>query len=48
MKTYRYKVVKTVKAMTESQLGEFGRRGYEMTGVTADEFGYVYYFKKEE
>lgn len=47
MKTYRYKIVKTKTDMGEVKLNEFGRRGYELTSVIADEFGYTYYFKIE-
>lgn len=47
MKLYKYKVIKTPKEITETKLNEFGRRGYELTGVTSDEFNYTYYFKVE-
>ena len=47
MKTFRYKVVKNRTDIGETKLNEFGRRGYELTGVIADEYGYTYYFKVE-
>lgn len=47
MKTFRYKVVKNRTDIGETKLNEFGRRGYELTGVIADEHGYTYYFKVE-
>ena len=45
MATFRYKIVKTKTDMGEAKLNEFGRRGFELTGVVTDEFGYTYYFK---
>ena len=47
MKIYRYKIVKTKVDMGEAKLNEFGRRGYELSGVIADEYGYTYYFRVE-
>ena len=47
MKTYRYKIIKTKTDIGETKLNEFGRRGYELTGVIKDEFSYTYYFKTE-
>lgn len=47
MKVYRYKVVKPSLELNESKLNEFGRRGYELVGVTQSELGYTYYFKVE-
>jgi len=47
MKTFRYKVVKVSTELSESKLNEFGRRGYELVGVTDSEYGYTYYFKTE-
>ena len=47
MKTYKYKIVNTKTDMGEVKLNEFGRRGYELTSVVTDEFGYTYYFKIE-
>ena len=47
MKVYKYKVVKTQKEINEAKLNEFGRRGYELTGVTSNEYNYTYYFKTE-
>ena len=47
MTVYRYKVVKTRTDMGEAKLNEFGRRGYELTSIIADEHGYTYYFKVE-
>ena len=47
MKTYRYKVVKNPKELLEAKLNEFGRRGFELTGVLSDQYGYTYYFKQE-
>jgi hypothetical protein len=47
MKVYRYKIVKTKTDMGEAKLNEFGRRGFELTGVIVNEFGYTYYFKTE-
>ena len=47
MKIYKYKIIKIQKEINEAKLNEFGRRGYELTGVTEGEFGYTYYFKTE-
>lgn len=47
MKTFRYKVIKTTLELSESKMNEFGRRGFELTGVTSNEYGYTYYFKVE-
>lgn len=47
MKIYRYKVIKKTTSLSEAQMNEFGRRGYELTGVLSDEWGYTYYFKIE-
>ena len=47
MKTFKYKVIKTTENLPETKLNEFGRRGYELTGVLYDTFGYTYYFKTE-
>ena len=44
---YKYKIIKTKTDMGEVKLNEFGRRGYELTSVVTDEFGYTYYFKIE-
>ena len=44
---YKYKIVHTKIDMGEVKLNEFGRRGYELTSVLADEHGYTYYFKIE-
>lgn len=48
MKIYRYKRIKSAKQLDETKLNEFGRKGYEMCGLTDDEFGYTYYFKIEQ
>lgn len=45
MDTYRYKVVTTKTDMGEAKLNEFGRRGFELVSVLADQYGYKYYFK---
>lgn len=47
MKVFKYKIIKTRTDMGEAKLNEFGRRGYELTSVVTDEFGYTYYFKIE-
>ena len=47
MKVFKYKSIKTRTDMGEVKLNEFGRRGYELTSVVTDEFGYTYYFKIE-
>lgn len=47
MKTYEYKVIKTPKEIGEQKLNQFGRRGWELCSSHQDEFGYIYYFKKE-
>ena len=44
---YKYKIIKTKTDMGEAKLNEFGRRGYELTSVIADEYGFTYYFKTE-
>ena len=48
MEKYKYKIVKTVKVLEEAKLNAVGRAGWEMCGVTQDEYGYVYYLKKKE
>lgn len=48
MKTYRYKVVKTQTEIKEGKLNLFGQRGWELCGTHQDEWGYIYYFKKED
>ena len=47
MVIYKYKIIHTRTDMGETKLNEFGRRGYELTSVVTDEFGYTYYFKIE-
>lgn len=47
MKTFKYKIIKTNTELTEAKINEFGRRGYELSGVTTSEYGYTYYFKTE-
>ena len=47
MKTFRYKIVKTRTDLSETKLNEFGGRGFDLTGVVTDEYGYTYYFKIE-
>ena len=42
---YKYKIIRTKTDMGEAKLNEFGRRGYELTSVITDEYGYTYYFK---
>lgn len=48
MKIYRYKRVKSTKQLDETKLNEFGRRGFELCGITEDDHGYTYYFKIEQ
>lgn len=48
MKVFKYKTIKTKTDLGDAKLGEFGRRGYELCGVVADEHGYTYYFKVEQ
>ena len=48
METYKYKIVKTIKVLDEAQLNKVGRAGWQLCGVTQDEYGYVYYLKKKE
>ena len=48
METYKYKIVKTVKVLDEGRLNTVGRAGWQLCGVTQDEYGYVYYLKKKE
>ena len=40
--------VKSVKALDETKLNQVGRAGWQLCGVTQDEYGYVYYLKKKE
>lgn len=47
MKIYKYRVIRKSTSLSEAQMNEFGRRGYELTGVLSDEWGYTYYFKIE-
>ena len=48
METYKYKIVKTIKILDEARLNVVGRAGWQLCGVTQDEYGYVYYLKKKE
>lgn len=48
MEVYKYKVFKSVKALDEAKLNQVGRAGWQLCGVTQDEYGYVYYLKKKE
>jgi hypothetical protein len=48
MEVYKYKVFKSVKALDETKLNQVGRAGWQLCGVTQDEYGYVYYLKKKE
>ena len=48
MEVYKYKIVKTVKVLDEGKLNTVGRAGWQLCGVTQDEYGYVYYLKKRE
>ena len=48
METYKYKIVKTIKVLDEAKLNAVGRAGWQLCGVTQDEYGYVYYLKKKE
>lgn len=47
MKAFKYKVIKTTTELNETKLNGLGRGGLELTGVTTNEYGYTYYFKKE-
>ena len=47
MKTYKYKVVKTNKEVGEEKLNLLGRKGWVLCAANNDNFGYIYYFKKE-
>ena len=46
MEVYKYKVFKSVKSLDETKLNQVGRAGWQLCGVTQDEYGYVYYLKK--
>ena len=48
MKPNKYKVFKSVKSLDETKLNQVGRAGWQLCGVTQDEYGYVYYLKKKE
>jgi hypothetical protein len=48
MEVYKYKVVRSIKALDEAKLNAVGRGGWQLCGVTQDEYGYVYYLKKKE
>lgn len=48
METYKYKIVKTIRILDEAKLNTVGRAGWQLCGVTQDEYGYVYYLKKKE
>ena len=47
MKTFTYKTIKIEKEIDDSKLNLFGRKGWELCGVSSNEFHYIYYFKKE-
>ena len=47
MSKFRYRVLEQSKKLDETKLNEFGRRGYELTGVVFDGNVYTYYFKTE-
>lgn len=48
MEVYKYKVFKSVKSLDETKLNQVGRAGWQLCGVTQDEYGYIYYLKKKE
>lgn len=48
MEVYKYKIFKSVKPLDEGKLNGVGRAGWQLCGVTQDEYGYVYYLKKKE
>ena len=48
MEVYKYKIVKTDKALDEAKLNTVGRAGWQLCAVTENDYGYVYYLKKKE
>ena len=38
MEVYKYKVFKSVKALDEAKLNAVGRAGWQLCGVTQDEY----------
>ena len=48
MEKYKYKVVKSIKALEEAKLNTVGRAGWQLWGIIQTEYEYIYYLKKRE
>lgn len=48
MEKYKYKVVKSIKALEEAKLNAVGRAGWQLCGIIQTEYEYIYYLKKRE
>lgn len=48
MEVYKYKVVKSIKALEEAKLNTVGRAGWQLCGIIQTEYEYIYYLKKRE
>lgn len=47
MKKFKYKILKTQQEIGESKLNALGSKGWELCGFHMDNWGYIYYIKKE-
>lgn len=47
MRKFKYKTIKLQEEINDPRLNVFGSKGWELCGVHQDNWGYIYYFKKE-
>ena len=47
MRKFKYKTIKSQTEITDSKLNVLGSKGWELCGVHQDNYGYIYYIKKE-
>lgn len=47
MKKYKYKIIRQPLELSEGKFNLLGSQGWELCGVINDNFGCVYYMKKE-
>lgn len=47
MRKFKYKTVKLQQEIPDSKLNVLGGQGWELCGVHQDNWGFVYYLKKE-
>ena len=48
MKKFIYKIIREQTPIGESRLNALGRQGWELCGITQDDYFITYYIKKEE